>query len=206
MPPASVAYDAAGQQQFADHMDLRPDCKRITDSTLNAPKMSTRFAIFCPDPRYTVKPVGFLAAHHPAPTIELKIMNRRIFSLTILLASLLFAGLPAFACAECVPTQDCCPTGPLAQCSVDGPTSGLSGFAQQCGTAGAAGSTVFAADESSNDFNKHLKRCDVPILPMTPAITPTFQVASIRLSAHSATSSFTPTYTLLYLSTGRLRL
>jgi hypothetical protein len=133
-------------------------------------------------------------------------MNRRIFGLTILLASLLFAGLPAFACAECVPTQDCCPTGPPASCSVDGSTSGLSSFAQQCGTAGAAGSTVFAADESSNDFNKHLKRSDVPTLLPGPTIAQASHAGSIRLGANFSTSSFTPTYTLLYLSTGRLRL
>jgi len=131
-------------------------------------------------------------------------MIRRIVSQTFLLAVLLFAGLQAFACAQCVPVHDCCPTGQLASCSLDGSTLGSSsGVAQQCGTAGSA---VFAADESSNDFNKHLKRSDVPTPLVPPAIAQVSHVASIGLSANSVASSFTPSYTLLYLSTGRLRL
>jgi hypothetical protein len=130
-------------------------------------------------------------------------MVRRIISQTFLLASLLFVGLPAFACAECVPAQDCCPTGQLASCNVDGSGVGSSGVAQHCGT---VDSPVVAADESSNDFNKHLKRSDVPTLLVAPSIAQAFDVRSIKLSANSAASSFTPSYTLLYLSTGRLRL
>lgn len=130
-------------------------------------------------------------------------MIRRIVSLTLLLASLLLAGLPAIACAECVPTHGCCPTGQLASCSVDGSIAGSSGIAQQCGT---VSSGVFATDESSNDFNRHLKRSDLPTLLVAPAIAQASQVASIRVSANSVASSFTPSYTLLYLSTGRLRL
>ena len=127
------------------------------------------------------------------------IMIRRIVSATFLLASLLFAGLPAFACADCLPDRECCPTGQLASRNADGSTLGPSGVAQ-CGTAGSA---VFAADESSNDFNKHLKHSDVPAIP---AATATAQAVSIRLSANSVTSSVTPSFALLYLSTGRLRL
>jgi hypothetical protein len=130
-------------------------------------------------------------------------MIRRIVSQTFLLASLLFAGVPALACAQCVPIHDCCPTGQLASCNVDGSAVGSSGVAQHCGTAGSA---VFAADESSNDFNRHLKRSDVPTLLIAPPIAQASRVASIRLSASSVASSFTPSYTLLYLSTGRLRL
>jgi hypothetical protein len=133
-------------------------------------------------------------------------MIRRIVSLTFLLASLLFAGLPAFACAESTPHRDCCPNGPLAPCGVDGSVSTPADLVQQCCTAGTAGSVSFAVDESSNDFNKHLKRSDAPTLLIAPTIAQASQVASIRLSANSVASSFTPSYTLLYLSTGRLRL
>ena len=129
-------------------------------------------------------------------------MIRRI-SQTFLLASLLFAGLPAFACAQCVPTQVCCPTGQLAWCDVDGATLGSSGVAPHCGT---VGSGVFAADEPSNDFNRHLKRSDVPTLLIAQPIAQASRVGSVRLSANSGASSFAPSYTLLYLSTGRLRL
>ena len=130
-------------------------------------------------------------------------MIRRIISQTFLLASLLFAGLPAFACPECAPAQECCPTAQPASCNVDGSAVGSSGVAQHCGTVGSA---VFTADESSNDFNKHLKRSDLPTLLIAPPIAQACRVASIRLSANSGASSFTPSSTLLYLSTGRLRL
>jgi len=130
-------------------------------------------------------------------------MIRRIVSQTFLLASLLLAGLPTFACAECVPVRECCPTGQLASCNADGSTVVPSGVAQQCGTSGSA---VFAADGSWNDFNKHLKHSDVQSLPAAPPGAQAFHVASIRLSATCVTSSFTPSFALLYLSTGRLRL
>jgi hypothetical protein len=130
-------------------------------------------------------------------------MIHRIVSQTFLLACLLFAGLPAFACAQCVPIHECCPTGQLASCNVDGSTVGSSGVARYCGTVDSA---VVTADKSSNDFNKHPKRSDLPTLMVAPAIARASQLASIRLSANSVASSFTPSHTLLYLSTGRLRL
>jgi hypothetical protein len=130
-------------------------------------------------------------------------MIRRIISQMVLLASLLFAGLPAFACVVCAPAQDCCPTGQLVSCNADGSGVGSSRVLQHCGT---VDSPVVAADEFSNDFNKQLKRSDVPTLLVVASIAQAFDVASIKLSANSVASSFTPFYTLLYLSTGRLRL
>jgi hypothetical protein len=67
-----------------------------------------------------------------------------------------------------------------------------------------AGPAALAADASSNDLHKHLKRSDVPVIPVSPAISPTAYVASSRSTRISA--SFSPSYALLYLSTGRLRL
>jgi len=133
-------------------------------------------------------------------------MLRRIFSLTIVLASLFFAGLPAFACAERVPTQDCCPNGPLAPCSTGGSTAAPSNGVQSCCASSPVTSAAFAAVESSNEFHKHLKRFDMPAILISPAISPTAYVAWGRSAAIPATSSFSPSYALLYLSTGRLRL
>jgi hypothetical protein len=132
-------------------------------------------------------------------------MLRRIFSLTFMLASLFFAGLPAFAYAECVPTHDCCPNGPLALCNVEGSAAAPSNNVQPCCAVSPAAPAAFAADASSNKFHKHLKRFDFSVLTSL-AISPTAQIASSRSAAISATSSFSPSYALLYLSTGRLRL
>jgi len=133
-------------------------------------------------------------------------MLRRIFSLTILLTSLFFAGLPAFAFAECVPTPDCCPNGSLAPCSNEGSAAAPANGVHSCCAISPAPSAAFAADASSSDFHKHLKRSHWPAALPFPAILPANHVASTRSTAISATSSFSPSYTLLYLSTGRLRL
>jgi hypothetical protein len=133
-------------------------------------------------------------------------MLHRIFSLTILLTSLFFAGLPAFAYAECVPTQDCCPNGPLAPCSIEASAAAPSNDVQSCCAASPTAPTAFAAGASSNEFHKHLKRSDVPAIVISPAISPTAYVESSRSAAISAAPSFSPSFALLYLSTGRLRL
>jgi hypothetical protein len=131
---------------------------------------------------------------------------RRIFSLTFLLASLFFAGLPAFAYAECEPTRDCCPNGPSALCSVEGSAAATSNVDQPCCAVSPAAPAAFAADASSNKFHKHLKRSDIPVILISPAISPMAYGASSGSAAISATFSFSPSYALLYLSTGRLRL
>jgi hypothetical protein len=133
-------------------------------------------------------------------------MLRRIFSLTILVTSLFCAGWPAFAYAECVPTRDCCPNGPLAACSIEGSAAAPSNGVQSCCAVNPTAPAALAAEASSNDFHKHLKRSDVPVIQASPAISPTAYVALSRSNGFSATSSFSPSHALLYLSTGRLRL
>jgi hypothetical protein len=133
-------------------------------------------------------------------------MLHRIFSLTILLTSLFFAGLPAFAYAECVPTHDCCPNGQLAPCSVEGSAAAPSNDVQPCCAVSPTAPTAFAAGASSNEFHKHLKRSDVPAILIPPAIWPMAYVESSGSAAISAASSFSPSHASLYLSTGRLRL
>jgi hypothetical protein len=130
-------------------------------------------------------------------------MLRRIFSLTFLLASLFFAGLPAFAYAECVPTHDCCPNGPL--CSIEGSAAVPSNGIQPCCAVSPAAPAAFAADVSSNGFHKHLKRSHLPATSPFPAILMAHLV-STRSPVISTKPSFSPSYALLYLSTGRLRL
>jgi hypothetical protein len=133
-------------------------------------------------------------------------MSRRIFSLTFLLASLVFAGLPAFAYADCVPTQDCCPNGPLAPCGIEGSAAAPSNGVQSCCAAGPTDLAAFAADAPSNDFHKHLKRSHLPATLPFPAILPAARLVSFRSTVISTKPFFSPSYALLYLSTGRLRL
>jgi hypothetical protein len=133
-------------------------------------------------------------------------MPRRIFSLTFLLASLFFAGLPALAYVECVPTHDCCPNGPLALCSMEGSAAAPSNGVQPCCAVSPSAPAAFAANASSNDFHKHLKRSHLPATLPFPAIWPAAHLASTPSTVISTKPSFSPSYALLYLSTGRLRL
>jgi hypothetical protein len=132
-------------------------------------------------------------------------MLRRIFSLTLLLTSLFFAGLPAFAYAECVPTHDCCPNGSLAPCSIEASAPAPSNGVQACCAVSPTAPAVFAADASSNGFHKHLKRSHLPATLPFPAIL-VADLVSARSPVISTKPSFRPSYALLYLSTGRLRL
>jgi hypothetical protein len=133
-------------------------------------------------------------------------MLRRIFSVTFVLVSLFFVGLPAFAFAECVPTQNCCPNGPLAPCGIDGSAAAPSNDVQPCCALSPSAPAAFAADASSNDFHKHPKRSHLPVALPFPAILPAAHLASIRSTVISTKPSFSPSHALLYLSTGRLRL
>src|ERR1700719_1993147 len=124
-------------------------------------------------------------------------MLRRILSLAFLWTSLLFVGLPAFACAECAPTEDCCPNGSLAPCSIGGSTAAPSSGVQSCSALSPTASAAFAA-ESSSDFHKHLNRVDWPAVLPSAATGRATHLVSTRPTAHFATSSFSPSYALLY--------
>jgi hypothetical protein len=133
-------------------------------------------------------------------------MLRRISSMTFLLASLFFAGLPAFTYADCVPQQDCCPNGPLGPCGIEGSAAAPSNDVQSCCASSPTASAAFVANASSNDFHKHPKRSHLPALLPFPAILPAAHLASIRSTVMSTKPFFSPSHALLYLSTGRLRL
>ncbi len=156
--------------------------------------------------RYTRELANALIVDSETRAVELKTMLRRIFSLTILLGSLLLAGLPAIACADCVPTHECCPKGAPASCKMDGAAPVSSDFVQLGCNAGVAGSIASVSDDAANDFHSHLKRIDVPDLQTGPSISRAARVESYRSIVKSSPSTFGPSSTLLYLSTGRLRL
>src|SRR5712664_4184152 len=119
-------------------------------------------------------------------------MLRRIFSLTILLGSLLLAGLPAIACADCVPTHECCPERTPASCTMDGAASASSDLVQPGCNAGIAGSIAFVSDDAANDVHKHLKRIDVPAVQVAPAISHPARIESTRSPANFFTFTFSP--------------
>jgi len=132
-------------------------------------------------------------------------MLRHIFGRTFLWATLFLASLPAFAYANCVATQDCCPAGPLTPCGIEVSTAAPSNAIQPCSTANPTASTAFAAEASTNDFHKNPKRSHFSATLPSPAIWMVHLVSS-RSSVLSTKPSFNPSFALLYLSTGRLRL
>jgi hypothetical protein len=132
-------------------------------------------------------------------------MLRHITALSLLLISLLAAGVPTFACGEAVPIQDCCPNGPNSPCGDElGRTS--EGTRQElCCAAGGTVSTVTAIAAPSNEFDHHADHADpLALFIVLSTLTSTYvqspsvdgcQIASRPLSCSP-----------LYLSTGRLRL
>jgi hypothetical protein len=133
-------------------------------------------------------------------------MLRRLLNLSILFASLLFAGVPAMACADGLPMHGCCPSAPAVPCH-GGTPNAPQGMPTDlaCCASGLWNTSAITTAAASPQIEKHAERADPP-----PAITvfslPTIADARssslLRLSALSRT----PSYSMLYLSTGRLRL
>ncbi len=129
-------------------------------------------------------------------------MFRRITTLWLICIGLVLGGMPAMACCSAAPTKDCCPAGqPLP--GQDHPTSAVA--LAVCCTAGVANAaTVISAAETYN----------VPEQPQGPdplaLLTSLVLCAAVdtRLLADfgSRSATYKPSYSTLYLSSGRLRL
>jgi hypothetical protein len=130
-------------------------------------------------------------------------MLSRIFSLSILCASLLFAGVPAIACAAPLPTQDCCPNGPQTPCELGDSGPADAKRATACCASGLGASTAIAAAASSDDIQKHSDSAPIITAEVRSAV-------EHRQSAYyvpaASPHSFNSSQRALYLSTGRLRL
>jgi hypothetical protein len=132
-------------------------------------------------------------------------MLRHIIALPILLLSLLAAGVPAFACGEVVPTQDCCPHGPNAPCTAEQTRTAETNRQDFCCATGGTIATTTAITTPSNELRKHWDRADLPVLlvVLTTLTTPYVQSPAVD-EFHIVTPPLS--YSTLYLSTGRLRL
>ncbi len=132
-------------------------------------------------------------------------MFRHIITLSILLLSLLAAEVPAFTCADVVPTLDCCPSGPNAPCGTEQTRTAETTGQDFCCVANGTIATTAAIAAPSNEFRKHWDRADLPVLlvVLTTLSTPYVQSPAID-DFRIVTPPFS--YSTLYLSTGRLRL
>jgi hypothetical protein len=132
-------------------------------------------------------------------------MLRHIIALSILLMSMLAAGVPALACGEVEPTRDCCPNGPSSPCGSEQPGTAEANRLDFCCAAGGAVATITAIAASSNEFRKAWNRADLPALlivvtTLTAAYVQSPSVDEVSLVSRPFSDS------ALYLSTGRLRL
>jgi hypothetical protein len=132
-------------------------------------------------------------------------MLHRITVIGLLCTGLIFAGVPALACCDASTPPDCCRQGQQAPAQ-DSHISTL-GLAQAetCCAAGATQAATVAASSATPDVRKHSQH------PDTLALIATFVLWA---SAYSAPPSkvgvtpaiYLPSYSTLYLSSGRLRL
>src|ERR1700688_3867076 len=130
-------------------------------------------------------------------------MLRYIIALPIVLLSLLAAGVPAFACTEGVPTQECCPNGPNGPCAPEQARTAEANRLDYCCAAGGTIATTTAVAIPSNERGKHGDRAGPPALlvALTTLTTAYIQLPSVdelRIVSQTLSDS------TLYLSTGRL--
>jgi hypothetical protein len=132
-------------------------------------------------------------------------MLRHVIALSILLTSLLAAGVSALACGEVMPTHDCCPNGPNSNCGSEQSITTEANRLDFCCAAGGTVSTTTAVATSSKDLRKAWDRADLPALLIPATTLTTAYVQSPSVDEFSLVSRPFSDSTL-YLSTGRLRL
>jgi hypothetical protein len=132
-------------------------------------------------------------------------MLRHIIALSILLMSLLAAGVPALACGDVVPGRDCCPNGPNAPCEFNRSQTPEANQVTRCCASGSAATTSAAVAAPSKQFRQHWDRADLPVLLV---VLTTLATAYAEAPAVDEFSLIAPpsSDSTLYLSTGRLRL
>jgi hypothetical protein len=130
---------------------------------------------------------------------------RHLVALSILLISLLAAGVPAFASGEAVPARDCCPKGPNSPCGPDRSQTPEPNRLNLCCTSSSTPSTAAAVAAPSQEFRKHWDHADVPLLLVVLSTLRTAYAAAPPVDEFSLVSR-TFCSSTLYLSTGRLRL
>jgi hypothetical protein len=136
-----------------------------------------------------------------------ELMLRRILSLSILAASLLFAGLPIMACAHSLPERDCCPSGPSSPCHSDA-ASAITAIRSTalCCAAGTQAAVVEWSNAPSSKAERHARRTGPAVADSVSAAAAAVPPAPAELPVWLATYSYTPSRSTLYLHTRRLRL
>jgi hypothetical protein len=132
-------------------------------------------------------------------------MLRHIIALSILLMSLLAAGVPALACGDVVPARDCCPNGPNAPCEPNRSQTPEANQLTLCCASGSAVTTSAAVAAPSKEFRQHWDRADLPVLLVVLTTLATAYAEAPPVDEFSLISPPSSDSTL-YLSTGRLRL
>lgn len=133
-------------------------------------------------------------------------MLRRILSLSFLYAGIVVAGVPVVACAHAVPMQHCCPSAPHEPCrggTPDAPHGIPADLA--CCTSGMPNATATAATVVLPEIEKHAQRIDPPTA-ISAYSSPALAGARSHFAVQPAIVFRLPSYSTLYLSTGRLRL
>jgi hypothetical protein len=127
---------------------------------------------------------------------------RKITALWLICIVLVFAGAPAIACCSVTPTHDCCPAGqPFGGHDPRASAAELSA----CCTASVANAETGISTAEQHNVPKH------PPLPDSLALVASVVLnaavdTSLRANLSNRSSVYRPSYSTLYLSSGRLRL
>ena len=131
-------------------------------------------------------------------------MLHRVLSLSILGVGLLFAGLPAVACARDTPIENCCPLGPGQPCRGQGPGIAIANPTHDVCCVSGERASGLTASAPSQTAGKHQLRGNPPALTTSLAVVNRHAMSAAAVAADIR--NFDPSGSSLYLSTGRLRL
>ena len=133
-------------------------------------------------------------------------MLRRLLSLSFLYAAIVMAGVPAVACTQAMPMQHCCPSAPGEPCRGGSPDA-PQGMPTEltCCASGIPDGPAITASAASPKIEKHAQRIDPPAA-ISGYSSPTIAGARSHSSVRLDLVFRLPSYSGLYLSTGRLRL
>jgi hypothetical protein len=119
---------------------------------------------------------------------------------------LIFAGVPALACCTASASVDCCPKGPQAPAQDNQiSTPGFAPAAETCCAAGATQTETIAASSATPDIRKHQQHPE-PLALIASIILWASDYSAPRSKVGVTTTTYFPSLSTLYLSSGRLRL
>jgi hypothetical protein len=139
--------------------------------------------------------------------LNLPIVLNRITALLVICVGLLFPGLPVLACCSTsAPMHDCCPFGQQSPGNEPGsPVVELAAAVETCCSASVTTAATIISTADTHTVRKQQQRPD-PLALIASVVLYAAIDALPPSNIGSTFAAYRPSYSTLYLSSGRLRL